>query len=1219
MTPVLMEFESPCEDGAKAESKRAPSSADGAEPHVPGSRATTVDVSQLWGGLPRHVLRSGTSLAAFLRSFLGNQPWKHRGTALPLWPIAAPYPGCFSGANAEVNREQLSLQKAVNVAVLTLSWLHLGRPSRCPGSLSLTTTLSSKQWEVVRRLELHLKEVQEAGVVDAAQMGRSAAKVEGLENLLTKLQDRAEVLTGDRYLTGSSKLLGSSLGPSSRGGTVVGQLSAGTPVLAKEIQTDRLSLPSDPPSFDPTDLLPPKHRRVFLNPLAHAEPVDPAVDSVPKVRVHARPAEVHKLLQRLDASGRIHLAAREEVRETLLCGAFALVKDADNDRLILDARPPNAKEQTLDAWCKTLASPFTLALKELEPHQVAYFSGTDLKDYYHAFKVTKARARRNALAVSVSRSFASELSGYHEGLVAETRLYPCVSALAMGDCQAVEIGQLAHIQLGLVARAFSPHELVAVHGRAPRGALAAGIVIDDVILAEFAAPNMDSSTLESVQRLNRLCEEYVQRGLLAHPRKTFRAQHRAEFWGCSADGLSGHLRAAPRRLVPLMELSVRTARLRHASMGLLETLTGAWVAILQVRRRTLCLLQALYEAQRGRAQSDIIALSDEAVEELYLLTAIGPLAVVEMRAPSLPEVYMSDASEWGTASVRAAVPVSLTREFQRHTLSRGAWAKLLTPWKAWLRSHQQLFEEDELPSGVPLVSHPLWLLLARCLKFDINHVRRSRSKKHINLLELQSVLEVEKRLAERRGSCRYLLGSDSQVTLAALTKGRSASPWLNRMLQQSLPTLLGAGLYGLYGYIPSLTNPSDDPTRGVALRDPVEMLPPWWDDALRGDFAAMDAWLASLGFDPLSLAEVPLAEEDTICAAALDQELLAKLREVQKPERMKKFLDGESGPSALCTDQANDNCTVPVNENDSFFPCTVSSFAFSGNQGREFQRVDQAEWRNKEPGSPNKKASEKSPSRPAIMKGPTHSVASTNEQGATAEKPAVHSVSFAVDAQDSESSLSDSSADLFVGESLAKASPSFPKQKRGSGKCETAQGESKQDGEKKPQKKVNERPSQAVVSPTLLSHGRGRKKKSKKCTGPLGLPLGRPARQPWCSRATVLPEEALALLRSFKPNQFFWPDGKRGSVLPPFDCPGFLDLYSGKAGVARSLASTFGCWVLSIDWDHGADEDLLAPDLQRRLLRLLELGAFVGVGAAPDCSSFSRAVTPAVRSRAFIF
>jgi hypothetical protein len=63
-------------------------------------------------------------------------------------------------------------------------------------------------------------------------------------------------------------------------------------------------------------------------------------------------------------------------------------------------------------------------------------------------------------------------------------------------------------------------------------------------------------------------------------------------------------------------------------------------------------------------------------------------------------------------------------------------------WQSWLKSHGELLEEDELPSGVPLVSHPLWLELAETLQFRFNHKKAWQVKKHINLLELQSIFDL---------------------------------------------------------------------------------------------------------------------------------------------------------------------------------------------------------------------------------------------------------------------------------------------------------------------------------------------------------------------------------------------------------------------------------------------------------------------------------------------
>ena len=104
------------------------------------------------------------------------------------------------------------------------------------------------------------------------------------------------------------------------------------------------------------------------------------------------------------------------------------------------------------------------------------------------------------------------------------------------------------------------------------------------------------------------------------------------------------------------------------------------------------------------------------------------------------------------------------------------------------------------------MSHPLWLELAETLQFQHHHRKLCYTKKHINIIELQSILEVEDRPAKRHQDCPYLLGSDSQVAVAVIVKGRSSSASLNTLLRKSLPNVLGNRLYGNYGFIPCLAN-----------------------------------------------------------------------------------------------------------------------------------------------------------------------------------------------------------------------------------------------------------------------------------------------------------------------------------------------------------------------------------------------------------------------------
>ena len=93
------------------------------------------------------------------------------------------------------------------------------------------------------------------------------------------------------------------------------------------------------------------------------------------------------------------------------------------------------------------------------------------------------------------------------------------------------------------------------------------------------------------------------------------------------------------------------------------------------------------------------------------------------------------------------------------------------------------------------------------------------------------------------------------------------------------------------------------------------------------------------------------------------------------------------------------------------------------------------------------------------------------------------------------------------------------------------------------------------------------------------------------------------LLGSFDRAQFLTAKGP-----PDLRLPGALDLFSGKAGVARAMVGYGAPWVLTFEVERCPSE------VREKLLKLLASGAFESVGAAFVCASFSRAVRPAVRT-----
>ena len=78
---------------------------------------------------------------------------------------------------------------------------------------------------------------------------------------------------------------------------------------------------------------------------------------VPRVRVHCKSAHVRGFLELLDSGQRLELLPLREVDFSRACGVFAVAKDGDRDRMVLDARPANAYEAPENpSWVRSLAA-----------------------------------------------------------------------------------------------------------------------------------------------------------------------------------------------------------------------------------------------------------------------------------------------------------------------------------------------------------------------------------------------------------------------------------------------------------------------------------------------------------------------------------------------------------------------------------------------------------------------------------------------------------------------------------------------------------------------------------------------------------------------------------------------------------------------------------------------------------------------------------------------
>lgn len=418
------------------------------------------------------------------------------------------------------------------------------------------------------------------------------------------------------------------------------------------LRAERVSLPSSLHVVPLISVLPPEVGARYaqeesglqlLRPLQQRLELD-AQQPLSRPRVAGERCEYVALIRRLHALGMVSFTATP----LAVNGVFTVGKDADSDRLIIDAQPAN--RCFVDSPHVSLPDASHLVQLQVPHGRRVSVGKSDLSNFYHHL----------ALPVWMQPYFAlpalrpEELAAL--GLPLD-KPYPMCTTLPMGFSHAVFLANSAHEHVlyssGAVRR---EHNLLCASSPVVSDTHALhGLVIDDFFL--FALDQR-----EAQRELDRVLAAYAAVGFVVKQSKLVTpTAEPVKVIGFEVGGPDSLLRLPADSMLSLLEDTVSLLQRGRCTGLALAHLIGRWTWGMMVRRASLSLLQRVYRFIQ-QADHRCFELWPSVRSELWSLLGIAPLLHARLDAPVHPRVVASDASELAAGVVATA----LTEQLQEH-------------------------------------------------------------------------------------------------------------------------------------------------------------------------------------------------------------------------------------------------------------------------------------------------------------------------------------------------------------------------------------------------------------------------------------------------------------------------------------------------------------------------------------------------------------------------
>ena len=565
----------------------------------------------------------------------------------------------------------------------------------------------------------------------------------------------------------------------------------------------RVSLPESLTPVPMMDVLPPNIAAAYTEAASTSLLRDSTVvffenilKPLPPPRIAGSRSEYVKLIGRMWKIGMSSFTSTPKA----VNGVFTVAKDADGDRLIIDARPCN--RLFIPSPNIALPNPSHLVQLHIPKGEKMFVSKSDLSNYYHYMMLVEWLRPYLCLPPLTS----DELTSIGAPLDA---CFPMCLTLAMGFSHAVYLATSAHQHILYRNLAVKPEDsiLTLTSPTLTHDRVLHGIVVDDFFCFSLNK-SLANRTMESV------LATYAKDGFLVKASKVVMpTTDVVKVVGFDIDGTNATIALPPDSMHSLIRSTLAILRAPTVTGIMLAHIIGRWTWILMLRRPCLAVLQHVYTYCRA-AQRRPFHLWRTVRRELHMLLSLLPFLHCRLDATFFRSAIASDASELAGGVVISTLTPDLHSQLWPLCSSRHhavMQAKLNAERKrdgdiAILQpdlSAASVLTFDEFYSTVKSTTWRTIVSKAWC------------GLEHINALELRAALLAMHWVLSFPSSLdsRVYLLLDSTVSFFTLWKGRSSSPKLLLIIRKISALLLAGGLALLPGWVPSEINPADAPSR----------------------------------------------------------------------------------------------------------------------------------------------------------------------------------------------------------------------------------------------------------------------------------------------------------------------------------------------------------------------------------------------------------------------